>query len=107
MYPSSGLLDPSFSTTYSDFDQRLFKPFATALNFQAFLPANKNKEYYGDNEFWAAFPMPGTNHSWYSYDLGAAHILVLDREQPFAIGLDQYNFAQSDLAAIRAPSGAS
>ncbi len=99
IYPSSGLPDPNFSTTYSDFDQRFFKPFATAIKSQAFFPANGNKEYYGDGEFWAAFPMPGNNHSWYSYDWGNAHILVLDTEQPYATGSDQYNFAQADLAA--------
>ena len=78
------LPDPNFSTTYSDFDQRFFKPFATAIKSQAFFPANGNKEYYGDGEFWDAFPMPGSNHSWYSYNWGDAHILVLDSEQPFA-----------------------
>ena len=53
---------------------------------QSFFPANGNKEYYGDGEFWANFPMPGANHSWYSYDWGDAHILVLDAEQPFTLG---------------------
>jgi hypothetical protein len=43
--------------------------------------------------------VPGTNHSWYSYNWGDAHILVLDSEQPFTTGTDQYNFAQADLAA--------
>jgi len=99
IYPSAGLPDPNFSTTYSDFDQRLFKPFATAIKSRSFFPANGNKEYYGDGEFWAAFPMPGANHSWYSYDWGNAHILVLDTEQPYATGSDQLNFAQADLAA--------
>jgi fibronectin type 3 domain-containing protein len=99
IYPSSGLPDPNFTTTYSDFDQRFFKPMAAAIRSQAFFPANGNKEYYGDGEFWTAFPMPGTNHSWYSYDWGDAHILVLDSEQPIATGSDQYNFAQADLAA--------
>jgi hypothetical protein len=99
VYPSAGLPDPNFSTTYSDFDQRLFKPMAVALKTQAFFPANGNKEYYGDGQFWDAFPMPGTNHSWYSYDWGNAHMLVLDSEQPFAPGTDQYSFAQADLAA--------
>ena len=99
IYPSSGLPDPNFSTTYSDFDQRFFKPMAAAVASQAFFPANGNKEYYGDGEFWNAFPMPGSNHSWYSYDWGDAHILVLDSEQPFGPGSDQYIFAQADLAA--------
>jgi hypothetical protein len=99
IYPSSGLPDPNFTTTYSDFDQRFFKPMAAAVASQAFFPANGNKEYYGDGEFWNAFPMPGSNHSWYSYDWGDAHILVLDSEQPVGPGSDQYNFAQADLAA--------
>jgi hypothetical protein len=43
--------------------------------------------------------MPGSNHSWYGYDWGDAHILVLDTEQPFAPGTEQYAFAQTDLAA--------
>jgi hypothetical protein len=99
IYPSSGLPDPNFTTTYSDFDQRFFKPLAAAAKSQAFFPANGNKEYYGDGEFWNSFPMPGTNHSWFSYDWGDAHILVVDSEQPFAPGSAQYAFAQSDLAA--------
>ena len=102
IYPSAGLPDPNFTTTYSDFDARFFKPFGPAVQSQAFFPANGNKEYYGDGEFWAAFPMPGANHSWYSYDWGDAHILVLDGEQPYAPGSAQYSFAQADLAAHQA-----
>jgi chitodextrinase len=99
IYPSAGLPDPNFSTTYSDFDARFFKPFGTAVKSQAFLPANGNKEYYGDGEFWTAFPMLGSNHAWYSYDWGNAHILVVDSEQPFTPGTAQYSFIQNDLAA--------
>ena len=47
VYPSSGLPDPDFATTYSDFDQR-FKPFGPTIKDQGFFPANGNKEYYGD-----------------------------------------------------------
>jgi chitodextrinase len=99
IYPAAGLPDPNFTTTYSDFDGRFFKQFAPAVKSQALFPANGNKEYYSDGEFWAAFPMPGTNHSWYSYDWGDAHILVLDSEQPYTPGSEQYAFAQADLAA--------
>jgi hypothetical protein len=99
IYPTSGLPDPNFTTTYSDFDGRFFKQFGTAVKSQAFFPANGNKEYYGDGEFWNVFPMPGSNHAWYSYDWGDAHILVLDSEQPYATGTPQFNFAQADLAA--------
>ena len=99
IYPSAGNPDPDFTTTYSDFDQRFYKPFAGAIKSQPFFPANGNKEYYGDGVFWDNFPMPGSNHSWYSFDWGAAHILVLDSEQPFAPGSEQYTFARNDLAA--------
>jgi hypothetical protein len=99
IYPSAGLPDPNFTTTYSDFDTRFYKVFAGAIAGQAFFPANGNKEYYSDGEFWANFPMPGTNHSWYSYNWGDAHILVLDSEQPMDPASPQYAFAQSDLAA--------
>jgi Iron/zinc purple acid phosphatase-like protein C/Purple acid Phosphatase, N-terminal domain len=99
VYPSAGNPDPDFATTLSDHDVRLYRPFALALATQAFFPANGNKEYYGDGAFWANFPMPGSNHSWYGYDWGDAHILVLDTEQPFALGTEQYAFAQADLAA--------
>ncbi|MDQ1477334.1 MAG: hypothetical protein QOE62_2563 [Actinomycetota bacterium] len=99
IYPSSGNPDPNFTTTYSDFDARFYKPFAAAIAKQAFFPANGNQEYYGDGAFWKNFPMPGSNHSWYSHTWGDAHILVLDTEQPFAVGSAQYAFAQSDLAA--------
>jgi hypothetical protein len=99
VYPSAGNPDPDFATTLSDHDVRLYRPFAAALATQGFFPANGNKEYYGDGAFWANFPMPGTNHSWYGHDWGDAHILVLDTEQPFAPGTEQYAFAQADLAA--------
>jgi chitodextrinase len=102
VYPAAGLPDPNFTTTYSDFDARFFKQFGAAVKTQAFFPANGNKEYYGGGEFWAVFPMPGTNHSWYSYNWGDAHILVLDGEQPYAPGSAQYSFAQADLAAHQA-----
>jgi chitodextrinase len=99
IYPTAGNPDPNFTTTYSDFDARFYKPFGAAVRGQAFFPANGNKEYYGDGVFWDNFPMPGSNHSYYSYDWGDAHILVLDTEQPFGTGTDQFAFAQADLAA--------
>jgi chitodextrinase len=99
VYPSAGHPDPNFLTTYSDFDHRFYRPFGPAIARQAFVPANGNKEYYGLGAFWANFPMPGSNHSWYGYDWGDAHILVLDTEQPFAPGTPQYAFAAADLAA--------
>ena len=102
IYPTSGLPDPDFTTVYSDFDARFYKPFAAAISNQAFFPANGNKEYYGDGKFWDNFPMPGSNHSFYSYDWGDAHILVLDTEQPVTPSSAQYQFAQGDLAAHQA-----
>jgi hypothetical protein len=102
IYPAAGLPDPDFATTYSDFDGRFFKQFGPAVKSQAFFPANGNKDYYSNGEFWAAFPMPGANHSWYSYNWGDAHILVLDSEQPYTPGSEQYIFAQNDLAAHQA-----
>jgi fibronectin type 3 domain-containing protein len=99
VYPSSGLPDPNFATTYSDFDERFFKPFGPTVKDQAFFPANGNKEYYGDGQWWDAFPMHGSNHSWYSYDWGDAHILVLDTEVPYSPGTEQYAFAEADLSA--------
>lgn len=102
IYPTSGLPDPDFLTTYSDFDTRFYRPFGNAIKSQAFFPANGNKEYYDDGEFWGNFPMPGDNHSWYGYDWGDAHILVLDSEQPFEPGSAQYAFAEADLAAHQA-----
>jgi len=99
IYPSAGNPDPNFSTTYSDFDARFFKQFGPVVKSQAFFPANGNQEYYSNGAFWTTFPMPGSNHSWYSYNWGNAHILVLDSEQPFDSSSPQYAFAQSDLNA--------
>jgi fibronectin type 3 domain-containing protein len=98
VYPSSGLPDPDFDAAVSDFDARLYLPFREPLRSQAFFPANGNQEYYSDGAFWRNFPMPGDNHSWYSYDWGDAHVLVLDTERPFGPGTDQYAFARADLA---------
>ena len=99
IYPSAGPPDPDFSTTYSDFDSRLYEPMRAVLANQAFFPANGNKEYYSDGQFWANFPMPGDNHSWYSYNWGDAHVVVLDTEQPFDPNSEQYTFLRADLNA--------
>jgi fibronectin type 3 domain-containing protein len=99
IYPSAGLPDPDFTTTYSDFDDHWYKELGPDVNTQAFFPANGNKDYYSNGQFWVNFPMLGTNHEWYSYNWGDAHILVLDSEQPLGPGSAQYAFAQADLAA--------
>lgn len=101
IYPSAGYPDPDFSRVYSDFDARFFKQFGQVVRNQAFFPANGNKEYYANGQFWNAFPMPGANHSWYSYNWGPAHILVIDTERPYAPGTRQYRFARLDLARHR------
>ncbi len=98
IYPSAGLPDPDFATTYSDFDARLYKPFAKAVSHKSFNPADGNKEYYGDGEFWQNFDLPN-NHRWYSYDWGDAHFVVLDSELPVDPASSQYSFLQSDLNA--------
>jgi hypothetical protein len=102
IYASAGNPEPNFSTVYSDYDARFFKPFAAAIGNQSFFPANGNQEYYSNGKFWSTFPMPGSNHSWYSYNWGNAHILVLDTELAFDSASPQYAFAQADLAANQA-----
>ena len=102
IYASAGAPDPNFSTTYSDYDARFFKQFGPVVKSQAFFPANGNQEYYSGGEFWNTFPMPGANHSWYSYNWGNAHILVLDSELAFDTASPQYAFAQADLSANQA-----
>jgi hypothetical protein len=99
IYASAGNPEPNFSTVYSDYDARFFKQFAAAVRGQSFFPANGNQEYYSNGKFWSTFPMPGSNNSWYSYNWGNAHFLVLDTELAFDPGTPQYDFAQSDLAA--------
>jgi len=102
IYPSAGPPDPDFSTTYSDYDARFFRQnmFGQVVRNQAFFPAIGNQEYYSEGKFWQTFPMPAApGTTWYSYDWGDAHILVLDTEVTFAPGSPQYEFAQSDLAA--------
>jgi hypothetical protein len=102
IYSSAGLPDPNFSTTYSDYDARFFKQLGPVVKSQSFFPANGNQEYYGAGEFWKTFPMLGSNHSWYSYNWGNAHILVLDSELAFDASSAQYAFAQADLTANQA-----
>ena len=99
VYPSAGLPDPNFTTTYSDFDTHFYKEMGPDVSTQAFFPANGNKDYYANGQFWVNFPMPGTNHEWYSYNWGDAHISVIDSEQPMGPGSAQYQWLQSDLAA--------
>lgn len=102
IYPSAGPPDPNFSTTYSDYDARFFlqNMFGQVVRNQAFFPAIGNQEYYSEGKFWQTFPMPtAPGATWYSYDWGDAHILVLDTEVTFAPGSPQYEFAQADLAA--------
>lgn len=104
IYASAGNPEPDFSTVYSDYDARFFKQFAAAVRSQSFFPANGNQEYYSNGKFWSTFGMPGTNHSWYSYDWGNAHFLVLDSELAFDPTSPQYAFAQADLAAHQGAS---
>ena len=104
IYATAGNPDPDFATTYSDFDARFYRPMGAAIRNQAFFPANGNKEYHSNGAFWANFPMPGANHSWYAYDWGDAHIVVLDAEQPLAAGSPQYAFLAQDLAGHQAAS---
>jgi Purple acid Phosphatase, N-terminal domain/Fibronectin type III domain/Iron/zinc purple acid phosphatase-like protein C len=99
IYASAGNPEPDFSTVYSDYDARFFKQFGAAVRSQSFFPANGNQEYYSNGKFWDTFPMPGSNHSWYSYNWGDAHFLVLDSELAFDTSSPQYAFAQADLAA--------
>jgi len=99
IYASAGNPEPDFSTVYSDYDARFFKQFGAAVRSQAFLPANGNQEYYSGGKFWSTFPTLGSNHSWYSYNWGNAHFLVLDSELAFDPASPQYAFAQADLAA--------
>ena len=99
IYPSAGLPDPDFTTTYSDFDTHFYKEMGPDVSTQAFFPANGNKDYYSNGQFWVNFPMPGTNHEWYSYNWGDAHFSVIDSEQPMGPGSAQYEWLQSDLAA--------
>ncbi|HEU5008509.1 MAG TPA: Ig-like domain repeat protein [Jatrophihabitantaceae bacterium] len=102
IYPSAGPPDPDFSTTYSDYDARFFlqNMFGQVVRNQAFFPAIGNQEYYSQGKFLQTFPMPAApGTTWYSYDWGDAHILVLDTEVTFAPGSPQYEFAQADLAA--------
>jgi hypothetical protein len=96
VYPNSE--DPNFETRYSDFDTRFYKPYAQVIKKQAIWLANGNKEYYGNGAHFRNFWMPN-NERWYSYDWGDAHVLVLDTEQPFAVGTPQHQFAEADLTA--------
>ena len=96
VYPDSQ--DPNFSTNYSDFDSRFYKPYAATMGKKTLWLGGGNHEYYGDEAFWQNFWMPN-NERWYSYDWGDAHILVLDTEQPFTSVSAQYQFAVADLSA--------
>ncbi|MGS0687643.1 fibronectin type III domain-containing protein [Nakamurella sp. GG22] len=102
VYPSAGLPDADFTTSLSDFDNRFYDPMEPVLRGQAIFPANGNKEYYADGAFWEHIPMPGENHSWYSFTWGDAHIVVLDTELPFGPKSKQYAFLARDLAAHQA-----
>jgi hypothetical protein len=99
IYPSAGNPEPGFSQYLSDYDARFFKPFAAAIKGQSFMPANGNQEYYSNGAFWSTFPMFGSNHSWYSYNWGDAHITVLDSELAVDPLSPQFAFLQADLAA--------
>ena len=97
VYPSSGLPDPNFATTYSDFDQRLFKPFGATIKEQAFHPANGNKEYYGDGQWWDAFPCMAATTVGTATTGATRTFFVLDTEVPYSPGTEQYAFAEADL----------
>ena len=43
IYPSAGLPDPNFTTTYSDFDARFFKPFGSGREEPGVLPGQRQQ----------------------------------------------------------------
>lgn len=85
---------------YSLWSREYFDPLQGIIDHVPVLPAIGNHEDNGTNYF-AYFHLPQPER-WYSFDLGAVHVLALDYHFQSATN-EQFNFAQQDLLRSPAP----
>lgn len=81
-------------------DNQLFDPkysnIRTVFANLTFLPVKGNHDGNGDL-FMKYFPGPLVGLSYWSFDYGPAHIVMLDQYSPFEKGSDQYKWLLKDL----------
>jgi predicted phosphodiesterase len=78
-----------------------FDPLAQVMRSVALFPAVGNHERESPY-YYQHLSLPG-NESWYSFDCGIAHFVVIDTEQPFEQGSAQYAWLQQHLASLKDP----
>lgn len=56
---------------------------------------------FGRTSYLGRFALPG-NEQWYSVDYGPIHFVILDTDEEYSAGSEQYEWLESDLAAASA-----
>jgi len=85
---------------YSLWREQFFNPIAQLASSVPYVLAPGNHE---DNHWNLYYYIFGLNSvTWYSFDVGDAHFLILDTNVPFNPGSDQYKFADRDLSESKA-----
>ena len=86
---------------YDLWGQQFFAPLAQVIDEIPILPAIGNHEQDGIN-YLHYLHLPGQETTWYSYDVGPVHVLVLDYRYEKATDA-QFAFAQHDLLTAKSP----
>ena len=93
----------------ADFNPKFFTPYRDLIRTRMFWPILGNHDYKtASGQPWRdAFYTPANNpagsENYYSFDVGAAHVAVIDSDENTRPGSAQYQFLDQDLGASQAP----
>ncbi|TMA39373.1 MAG: hypothetical protein E6J79_03615 [Deltaproteobacteria bacterium] len=93
----------------TDFDPAFFTPYADLIRQLVLWPCLGNHDYVTAagqpwrDAFYTPANNPAANENYYSFDVGNAHVVVLNSNQSTAPGSAQYTFLDHDLASTSAP----
>jgi len=84
--------------------QLFFDTIQPLVNHIAYYIGVGNHDYSGSGEdkfkvFAAYFPFEGNKETYYSFDIGVVHFIVLNSETDFGIGSTQHTWLKNDLAS--------
>lgn len=93
--------DLCISSGYSAFKSEFFRPneLNTISSLPFFLTPGNHETYDTNTKAFSKSPQsPSGTETYYSFDYGDMHVLVLNNQVSYSVGSPQYNFAASDLA---------
>ena len=94
--------------TAADFDPAFFTPYADLIRQLVLWPCLGNHDYVTAvgqpwrDAFYTPANNPAASENYYSFDVGNAHVVVLNSNQSTAPGSAQYTFLDHDLALTSA-----